>query len=981
MGKIKAETAKGKSDEAKRRHGTGLAQDDNFQPATASTPAKNTLEPLKGCKIIQTWRPKQPGIEVEVLTNLIQYLTELTGCALHVDQRSGEVSIGGYNEEMIEAAKRRLMAMEYNSVERPNTLEFHLFDAEDKTCFELRFASLRSASSRMLRTTLADPDVCVSYELPSMRVARIVVEDACSKKYVQETSAPVRPIEAPMPLAVSILWGAFIFTGRGSEALNPSNWTEEAVNNCARVNKSLYAGSQQLLDVDKVGQLQRWAEDTAKEVAKAAPDVFSPDGLPGIDLLSDRSMDGDSLPLDGLTIPSMTSTSTPEPPIRGYAGHRYGKLRRPKAESLSITPILEMEEDSTPESLDEQNDLLGSWNDTAPADSLVYNDDRSTAQASPKLNFSNPRDKENVSLLDLSDEDSCKTTSTKSRLNPLSAPFAPRTSSGALQTVSQATLLTPSTLAKSSSVSTRTYSMVSSPSISGDLTRSRWATDGSNGTVVNRQQTFEAAQSVACYRTMGQKGAFRDLELTPPRKMQQVMIMILERARSYRGELKLHIDIGRLLMKDVQKTYSKPFPTEEWDQVFKKEKVLQPARTIFTNMLTSSFVDAEYMIDLTTTDNQRMFKQIPSAYRVTYDFRCRTGADEEIIVEVDGESFDYEIKRSHRSFGAVYLHHPKREWDAVLRLDGTECEDEPEGVKRLVENIYVPARRQLADVSTRTPADKLVIDSVMLKRQTRHTAHPSYGELELHVTEVQDLVIQRRPDVPGAIHAFARPSAEMISDKEGCRLWYEVSLVPSDAQTLLEENLDLELGEETSWWTPKGIKTETSDESSEEWSNTPRASVTRREASARPAASVSNGDRNPPQLAGAPPVDSATRLPRPSIHGTSLIEKVFSVAAVEKIWHCISDMMTQIDAVGYNNLGSAPKITGTYGATSTTMGSVRMSSHTHGHGTQRRPSNSVRGSQFGGFSRYESEHEGRSTGFSAFGGAPERQVKEGEQYW
>lgn len=66
-------------------------------------------------------------------------------------------------------------------------------------------------------------------------------------------------------------------------------------------------------------------------------------------------------------------------------------------------------------------------------------------------------------------------------------------------------------------------------------------------------------------------------------------------------------------------------------------------------------------------------------------------------------------------------------------------------------------------------------------------------------------MIQHHPRISGVVKAFAYPSAqEMVSstsadDPDGCRLWYEVSLVSLVAEARFEQNLSLELGEDANW--------------------------------------------------------------------------------------------------------------------------------------------------------------------------------------
>jgi len=104
----------------------------------------------------------------------------------------------------------------------------------------------------------------------------------------------------------------------------------------------------------------------------------------------------------------------------------------------------------------------------------------------------------------------------------------------------------------------------------------------------------------------------------------------------------------------------------------------------------------------------------------------------------------------------------------------------------------------LLDLVTKTIAKDLRIQAVTLRRQNCYgsVAHPS---VYLYITEIQDLYIHRAADSTDLIRARAKPPGQMVHDN---RLWYEVSLTSSIAEEKFKENVDLGLGDVTSW-TPR----------------------------------------------------------------------------------------------------------------------------------------------------------------------------------
>ena len=84
----------------------------------------------------------------------------------------------------------------------------------------------------------------------------------------------------------------------------------------------------------------------------------------------------------------------------------------------------------------------------------------------------------------------------------------------------------------------------------------------------------------------------------------------------------------------------------------------------------------------------------------------------------------------------------------------------------------------------------------MLRRETRYITYPKALKITLCITQMQRLKLNQSTTRPEIHTASTDTHAEMVSDN---RLWYSVAFVSQEAETMLKENLDIDIGEEPSW--------------------------------------------------------------------------------------------------------------------------------------------------------------------------------------
>ena len=154
--------------------------------------------------------------------------------------------------------------------------------------------------------------------------------------------------------------------------------------------------------------------------------------------------------------------------------------------------------------------------------------------------------------------------------------------------------------------------------------------------------------------------------------------------------------------------------------------------------------------------------------------------------------------------GALDWHFPKRAWDARLRLTTEKflATDYQRQVKGIVDNVKIdpPKDGQPLKLWTKTIDENFSIESITLCRETLHPV-TIYPDLILHLIECQDLQV-RQPSHSESIYSGSVETPNVMVKAN--RLWWEANISSTSADTILKENLTLELGE-TATWSPSSI--------------------------------------------------------------------------------------------------------------------------------------------------------------------------------
>ena len=306
-------------------------------------------------------------------------------------------------------------------------------------------------------------------------------------------------------------------------------------------------------------------------------------------------------------------------------------------------------------------------------------------------------------------------------------------------------------------------------------------------------------------RTMGQKAPSRALSggnTALLKDFEESAKQLLALALPRRGPVVFEVGIGRLLINHQigsAEFKTKPFSLSEWFSAFPVKPGLGGLETRFTPRLTASLEDVECILNTRLPKGRRIFEddtsQQPVLRTVNYVFSCKSKQGNQITIVVD-EDGAFKILGGEVLVGSLDFHFPKRSWDASLRLRTSSLRsiDYHKQVESIVRNlkIYTWPGRTTLNLSTQTIDEELMIQSIVVRRETFHPSK-AYPDLLLRLCEVQDLQACKQ----GLRYDGGVQDRESMIDAG--RYWWEASITSVNATSILEENDKLEIGETATW--------------------------------------------------------------------------------------------------------------------------------------------------------------------------------------
>lgn len=332
-------------------------------------------------------------------------------------------------------------------------------------------------------------------------------------------------------------------------------------------------------------------------------------------------------------------------------------------------------------------------------------------------------------------------------------------------------------------------------------------------------------------------------------KVYPLLKPILSAAQFYPGTLNLELQFGLIIIPTLPGSYNgNMFEMKDWKRFFYPSHGLVAPSTMFTDRLTTSGSDVDYILDLKDGKGPttiQFFEEEPSKRDVVYEFHCKTKNTGMIVISIS-DTGDTVVTRPETHLGSVNMHFPSQTWDARVVLSskfeyvgGVNAELD-RAIQVLVDKLYVlPTKSRVTMYTRTTDVNELDIVKVLVKRTTRHryifstkkgddgnaaatnadtgapvpetddeavkpaqdsnevNISPEDPGIFLQITEVQNLFLNPFSNDRNTYHCRARLPETMVNCH---RLWYEVSLVSSAIEDMFLENKDLAPGDSVTTW-------------------------------------------------------------------------------------------------------------------------------------------------------------------------------------
>ncbi|KAK6504191.1 hypothetical protein TWF506_002398 [Arthrobotrys conoides] len=347
-----------------------------------------------------------------------------------------------------------------------------------------------------------------------------------------------------------------------------------------------------------------------------------------------------------------------------------------------------------------------------------------------------------------------------------------------------------------------------SASVAGSIQTERtfqtmsFASEQSTETTGNKQEyqtrTYKNTQGQKAPRRKANFDNFEALQKHQDNVLHTVFSEGFEDVRRFSGELKFEAKLGRICFPLVPKKYLKSsygFQWASWEAELERAGI----QTLFTDIISVSPSDADFVVGLKVSKGDAMFENPPSTRKVTYDIEGLTFQKVPFIISINAETFEFEVRGQEESFGNVYVNCPCSTWDADFRLAGSRIMKalRPQAEK-LIETLDVDTDLHYPDLMINTHELGLEITRCVVRRQTHHMIVPSdihFGhEFTLVVTENIELRLLERDDMPNIIRFCAVPGVESFRQN---MTWYTMSVVSDPIDQIFWKNRTLAVTELT----------------------------------------------------------------------------------------------------------------------------------------------------------------------------------------
>lgn len=299
-----------------------------------------------------------------------------------------------------------------------------------------------------------------------------------------------------------------------------------------------------------------------------------------------------------------------------------------------------------------------------------------------------------------------------------------------------------------------------------------------NNTEEYQTRTYKNTQNQKAPRRKANFDNYEALQKHQDNVLHKVFSEGFEDVRRFSGELRFEAKLGRICFPLVPKKYLKASYGFQWAN-WQTELERAGIQTLFTDIISVSPSDADFVVGLKVSKGDAMFENPPSIRKVTYDIEGLTFQKVPFTISINAETFEFEVRGAEENFGNVYVNCPCSTWDADFRLSGYKIMKALHAqAKKLIETLEVESDLQFPDSIINTKDLGLEITRCVVRRQTHHMIVPSdihFGhEFTLVVTENIELRLLEREDLPNIIRFCAVPGVESFRQN---MTWYTMSIV------------------------------------------------------------------------------------------------------------------------------------------------------------------------------------------------------------
>ncbi|KAI7919396.1 hypothetical protein M0657_003512 [Pyricularia oryzae] len=297
---------------------------------------------------------------------------------------------------------------------------------------------------------------------------------------------------------------------------------------------------------------------------------------------------------------------------------------------------------------------------------------------------------------------------------------------------------------------------------------------------------------------------------------------LLEHLRFRRGRIDLSVVFGRAYLKRftreglaTNKIYEEHYgwnPEVFLERMHKRYSSSEDV--LFANILSIYGQDAEALREITrlcAASPTQVEKTTPweqHDIRVIYEFSCQIDDDNLFVIEVDAESFKFEIRDLPNQVPPILIHCLHRHWDLAI----TAACSSVQGVNKLCQTFGENLVKSLEIPSNTTGKPKLCYSEAYHSKPNKpivtalRVLHivsfvAPDKETQLRVTQVQNMATTLLPGRHAGWNRYTASLAKESPDQGIFSTWFTASLSSKKSDEMLKSNVTLNLGDEAEWTT------------------------------------------------------------------------------------------------------------------------------------------------------------------------------------